>query len=150
MEAPGETIGFLIVDAARLFRQSFERAIAAGDLELTVGEARTLHHVARLHGVRQSVLAERMNIEPMTLVNFLDRLESRGWIRREPDPSDRRAKIVRTTAAADSVVARVDRLAATLRARACLGLSDADVAAVRRGLEAMRHNLAAESADRAE
>ena len=137
-----ETIAFLIGDAARLFRQRFEEALAADGLEVTVGEARTLFHAARGGGLRQSVLAERMSIEPMTLVNFLDRLEARGWIVREPDPGDRRAKIVRVTDAAAPLVARVDRIAADVRARASAGLSARDMAAVRRGLQVMRTNLA--------
>ena len=111
-----ETIAFLIGDAARLFRQRFEEALAAEGLEVTVGEARTLFHAARGGGLRQSVLAERMNIEPMTLVNFLDRLEARGWIVREPDPGDRRAKIVRVTEAAAPHVERIDKVAAGVRA----------------------------------
>ena len=137
-----ETIAFLIGDAARLFRQRFEEALAADGLEVTVGEARTLFHAARGGGLRQSVLAERMSIEPMTLVNFLDRLEARGWIVREPDPGDRRAKIVRVTDAAAPLVERIDQIAADVRARGCAGLSARDMTAVRRGLQVMRTNLA--------
>jgi DNA-binding MarR family transcriptional regulator len=148
-DASGETIAFLVGDAARLFRQRFEDALAAAGLDITAGEARTLYHAAKGAGARQAVLAERMNIEPMTLVNFLDRLESRGWIVREPDPGDRRAKIVRVTAAARPLVERVDEVAAGVRARACAGLSARDVAAVRRGLQAMRMNLSGEGEGRA-
>jgi DNA-binding MarR family transcriptional regulator len=140
-EASGETIAFLIGDAARLFRQRFEEALAAEGLDITVGEARTLFHAARGAGARQNVLAERMNIEPMTLVNFLDRLESRGWVTREVDPKDRRAKVVRVTEAARPLVERVDKIAADVRARASVGVSSRDMAAARRALQAMRTNL---------
>ena len=140
-DGSGETIAFLIGDAARLFRQRFEEALAVEGLDITVGEARTLFHAARGGGARQSVLAERMNIEPMTLVNFLDRLESRGWVRREVDPKDRRAKVVRVTEAARPLVERVDKIAADVRARASVGVSSREMSATRRALQAMRANL---------
>lgn len=148
-EASGETIAFLIGDAARLFRQCFEEALAVEGLDITVGEARTLFHAARGAGARQNVLAERMSIEPMTLVNFLDRLEGRGWVTREVDPKDRRAKIVRVTEAARPLVERVDKVAAEVRARASVGVSSRDMAAARRALRAMRANLSDGAEERA-
>ena len=43
---PGSSLGFLLTDVSRLFRQSFEKAVEAGGLELTPGEIRVLAHVA--------------------------------------------------------------------------------------------------------
>ena len=48
---------------------------------LTAGEARTLAYVALYPASRQTALAAQMNIEPVTLVTFLGRLESRGLVR---------------------------------------------------------------------
>jgi MarR family transcriptional regulator, transcriptional regulator for hemolysin len=89
-----ETIGLLLVDAARLLRIRIDRALENAGLGLTAGEARTLAYVSLYPASRQIALAAQMNVEPMTLVTFLDRLESRGLVAREPDPTDRRAKIV--------------------------------------------------------
>jgi MarR family transcriptional regulator, transcriptional regulator for hemolysin len=89
-----ETIGLLLVDGARLLRIRIERALEGAGLGLTSGEARTLAYVALYPASRQTTLAAQMNVEPMTLVTFLDRLESRGLVAREPDPTDRRAKII--------------------------------------------------------
>ncbi|MGH6922669.1 MAG: MarR family winged helix-turn-helix transcriptional regulator [Propylenella sp.] len=136
-----ESIGFLIVDLARLFRQEFERAVAAEGLEVTAGEARTLLYVSLSEGIRQSALADRMRVEPMTLSNFLDRLEGRGLIRRRPDPRDRRAKQVTITAAAQPLVERIHALAARVRAHAARGLSPAEMETFRRTLQALRYNL---------
>ena len=89
-----ETVGLLLVDGARLLRLRIDRALEGAGLGLTSGEARTLAYVARYPASRQTALAAQMNVEPMTLVTFLDKLESRGLVVREPDPTDRRAKIV--------------------------------------------------------
>lgn len=137
-----DSIGFLIVDLARLFRQEFERSVAAEGLDLTAGEARTLLHASSCCGVRQSALAERMHVEPMTLTNFLDRLEARGLIARAPDPHDRRAKLVSVNAAAGPLVERIRALAADVRAHATRGLPAGEVEAFRRTLQAMRRSLA--------
>jgi MarR family transcriptional regulator for hemolysin len=137
-----DSIGFLIVDLARLFRRDFERSVAAEGFDLTAGEARTLLHASSCVGVRQSVLAERMRVEPMTLTNFLDRLEARGLVARAPDPRDRRAKLVSVTAAAGPLVERIRTLAAEVRTHATRGLPAGEVEAFRRTLQAMRRNLA--------
>lgn len=144
-----ETIAFLVGDLARAFRQRFEAALAKEGLEITVGEARTLHHASRRGPVRQNFLAESMGIEPMTLVNFLDRLERRGWILRETDPSDRRAKIVRVAPAAAALVARLEKIAASVRAGAAEGISAREMDALRKTLERMRDNLGAAAAVKA-
>ncbi len=138
-----DTIGFLLGDASRSFRRRFEAEVAAAGLEVTVGESRTLFHAARQEGIRQAALAERMGIEPMTLVNFLDRLEARGWIAREPDPSDRRAKIVRVTPPAQPLLERLEGIARHVRRQAVEGLSQREMDIVARALERMRDNLSA-------
>src|SRR5215204_1997200 len=89
-----ETIGLLLVDAARLLRIQIDRALESAGLGLTAGEARTLAYVALYPASRQTALAAQMNVEPMTLVAFLGRLETRGLVAREPDPTDGRAKSV--------------------------------------------------------
>lgn len=136
-------LGPLLVDAARLYRTRMDRALEAAGLGLTAGEARTLAYVRLYPGRRQTALAVKMNVEPMTLVGFLDRLEALDLIARDADPTDRRAKIVRLTGAAEPYLRQVDVAAAAARADALDGMSEADVAALRRCLTLLRDNLAA-------
>jgi DNA-binding MarR family transcriptional regulator len=112
-----ETFGFLVTDVARLMRQEFDRHIGEAGLGLTPGEARTLSHAARAGTVRQSVLAEHMGVEAMTLSGYLDRLEARGLVRRIVDPADRRAKLVQLTDDALVVLARIREIAPRARMR---------------------------------
>jgi DNA-binding MarR family transcriptional regulator len=140
-----DSVGFLVGDVSRSFRRRFEAAIAAAGLEVTVGEARTLFHAAKAKGMRQGALAERMGIEPMSLVNLLDRLEVRGWVVRDPDPSDRRAKIVRVTDAAGPLVARLETVARGVRQQALAGFSETEIELLNRALQRMRVNLSADA-----
>lgn len=136
-----ELFGFLLVDAARLLRRAFESALAQAGLGLTPGEARALHHAANAGPIRQTLLAERMGVEPMTLVGYLDRLEAGGLIERITDPVDRRAKLVRPTASSEAVLERIRAIALSVRAQATRGLDDGMVDGMRTGLSTIRANL---------
>src|SRR6185436_6922692 len=95
-----QPLTFLMLDVSRLWRQRLERALDEAGLGLTAGEARALFVVGRHPALRQTELALRLNVEPMTMCGYLDRLEAAGMIERKPDPGDRRAKLVRPTAKA--------------------------------------------------
>jgi MarR family transcriptional regulator for hemolysin len=138
-----EPVTFLILDTARLIRQRFERELETAGLGITAGEARTLLWAGRYPGLRQAALAEKLGVEPMTLVGFLDRLEAAGLITREPDASDRRAKLIQPTAAATPLVARIEAIARAVRERAMGALGERQSEAIRAGLERMRDALAA-------
>jgi DNA-binding MarR family transcriptional regulator len=51
-------------------------------------------------GTRPSILAERAGIGKAAMGELIDELEKLGYVRREADPSDRRAKLVVATDAA--------------------------------------------------
>lgn len=54
-------------------------------------------------GARQTELADGMWITKQSLGERLRALEDRGWITIEPDPADRRARIVRRTPEGDRI-----------------------------------------------
>lgn len=146
--APTPQLGFLLVDAARLYRARIDRAFDGAGLGLTPGEARALAHININPGQRQSALAEKMSVEPMTLVGFLDRLEGLGLVVREADPTDRRAKIATLTPAARPYLDGIEHAAARAREEATRGFSDAERAQLRDFLDRIRGNLARDCAPR--
>lgn len=48
-------------------------------------------------GLSQTALAEKMNIRPQSLSEALSKMEERGWIRRTPNPQDKRGTLVYLT-----------------------------------------------------
>jgi DNA-binding MarR family transcriptional regulator len=82
----------LVHDTARLIRRRFDVAIK--DLGLTQAKWRVLAILHRSPGLSQSELAERLDIEKAPLGLALEWLDQAGWIRRETDRSDRRARRV--------------------------------------------------------
>ncbi|BDA84659.1 MarR family transcriptional regulator [Aureimonas sp. SA4125] len=138
---PSDSLGFLLTDVSRLFRQVFDRAVQNAGLQLTSGEIRALAHVARLDGARQAKLAHVMGVEPMTLSAYLDRLEARGLIKRTCDRTDRRAKTVSVTAAATEVFDQVRPLAIVVYDQMVQGLTDEEASVMTRALAHLRSNL---------
>lgn len=61
-------------------------------------------------GSRITDLARGANMTPQGMGELVDELEDLGYVTREPDPSDRRAKLVRLTEAGESVIAAGQRV----------------------------------------
>lgn len=137
-----DTFGFLITNLSRLIKADLDRRIVDEGIGLTPGEARTLLHAARAGEVRQNVLAERMGLEPMTLSTYLDRLEDRGLVRRMPDPTDRRAKLVCLPPEADAALEAIRRVTRDVRACARGDISEEEWELLNRLLKKARENLA--------
>ncbi|MFN3765213.1 MAG: MarR family winged helix-turn-helix transcriptional regulator [Aliihoeflea sp.] len=136
-----ESFGFLVTDLARMLRAEMDRRIAGSGMELTPGEVRLLAQAARAGTVRQSVLAERIGVEAMTVSAYVDRLEARGLIERLPDPSDRRAKLIALTDAADAVLDQVKVFAEDARRQAAQSVEPHEWAAMLKVLKTVRCNL---------
>lgn len=134
---------FVIADLARLMRAEFERRIAGERLGVTPSEARVLAHLGRSGPMRQTQLAERLSIAPMSLTGFLDRLEAAELVQRRPDPGDRRAKQVRLAPNAAPLLADIARIAAEIRALALAPIDPADRERFQTLATVMRDALAA-------
>ncbi len=113
--------GFLLNDVARLLRTTYDRRIRS--LDLTRSQWWVLTHLYRNDGITQSELAQILEIEKPTLGRLLDRLEAKGWVRRQTHDDDRRAKRVYLTAEVDPVMRQMREIAAELRRDALAGLS---------------------------
>ena len=138
-----DALGFVLIDVARMLRSAFERRIATAGLGLTPGEARALVRISSLEGSRQLEIAQRMGIEPMTLSTYLDRLQSLGFIERRPDPSDRRAKLIYTTATAGELIASIRTEQVELMQHVTSGIGEAELDLMGERLKRLRANLSA-------
>lgn len=136
-----DSFGFMMTETTRLLRAAFERRIAEAGLDITPAEARTLVYIAAGEGARQNIIAERMGVEPMTVCAYLDRLERLNLIMRVPDPTDRRAKNVRTTDEADQIILAVQEQTADLFDRIQAGIDAEGRALFMQTLKTVRDNL---------
>ena len=88
--------------------------------------------------VRQNVLAEACGIEGASLVRLIDELEGLDLVRREADPSDRRANIVSFTPHGLEVVRAVNEDLMALRRRVFADLSQAEIDAALKVFSAIK------------
>lgn len=101
-------LGVLLFIASRALEQrAHDAVIAAGITDISVAQARIAARIGP-HGTRVSDLADQARITKQSAGFLVEQLESAGYVERVPDPSDRRARLVRLTARADEVVAAAD------------------------------------------
>ncbi|WP_052710175.1 MarR family winged helix-turn-helix transcriptional regulator [Azospirillum thiophilum] len=142
------TLGAVLNDTARLMRVRFDQR--ARHLGLTRAQWSVIATLARNEGIRQTALADLLEIEPITLCRQIDRMEEGGWIERHPDPSDRRARLPRLTPKAHAVLERGRAVATGIYAEALSGLPPDAEAQLVEMLAHMRANLSDRRADSAE
>ena len=123
---PERTLGFVLHDVARVLRKRFEQRAREAQLGLTRAQWSVLAHLARQEGINQTALAQILEIEPITLVRLLDRLQAAGLVERRPDQSDRRARVLYLTPAAHPLLEQIWGLAAVVREEAMAGLPDTE------------------------
>jgi DNA-binding MarR family transcriptional regulator len=105
----------LFIPSRELERRVFAALAEAGYHDLTPAQARLLMRVGP-HGTRVTELAEAALVTKQTASHLVDQLERSGYVRRTPDPTDARARLVRLVERAltakplaDAVVARVEQ-----------------------------------------
>lgn len=87
---PPTSIGWRIGRLSRAAHVYFKQRF--GELGLGHAQGITLHHICRHDGIDQLVLLDKVRLDKSSLTSQLNKLEANGYITREPDPADRRAK----------------------------------------------------------
>jgi MarR family transcriptional regulator, transcriptional regulator for hemolysin len=116
------TLGSLLHDVARLMRRRFALRAREAALPLSRSQCSVLFRVALDEGMRQATLAQILDMEPITLVRLIDRLEQAGLLERRLNPRDRRVRMLYLTPAARPVLKQIHRLAAMVHDEACADL----------------------------
>lgn len=132
-------LAFVINDVGRLLRTLADQK--ASQFGMTRAKWAVLARLERFEGLKQTELAEMLDLQPITLTRLLDGLADNGLIERRPDETDRRAKRLYLTAAAGPLLTRLGVLGHDLMGTALSGLSDAAVASLLADLSAVKENL---------
>ncbi len=133
-------LGFLLKDTSRRYTRRFEERAQA--FSLTLAQCRALLHLENNEGVSQKRLSELTELDPMTLVRILDRMEADGWVQRRFDPADRRAHTLWLMPKSKPVLEHIAHLIAETRAETLQGLSNEERAKLIELLERAHANLA--------
>lgn len=124
---------------ARQLRVSFDQS--AESCGLTRAQWTVIAVVARNPGATQRTVAEALEIAEITAGRLVDRLCDDGYLRREQNPSDRRAYCVHLTPAAEPLLAKLDDLARVHEARIFAGFESEALEKLDSLLERIAQNL---------
>ncbi len=130
---------FLINDVARMLRTYADHK--ARQLGMTRAQWAVLFRLERVEGLKQSELAELLDIQPITLTRLIDRLCDSGLIERRNDPADRRAKRLFLTPAARPVIDQLNDLTNDLMATILAGIDRSQVENMVAQLAIAKENL---------
>ncbi|MBS0400425.1 MAG: MarR family transcriptional regulator [Proteobacteria bacterium] len=138
-QAASPTFGVLVTDVTRLFRKHFDRR--AVRFQMTRAQWRALKRLHLGEGMRQSELAEQLEMEPIAVGRVIDRLQKAGFVDRRADPADRRAWRLHLTARAHGVVDDMERISSGLMREARHGISASAMKTTMTTLARMKDNL---------
>jgi MarR family transcriptional regulator for hemolysin len=100
-----------------------------------------LARLDRFEGLKQSELADMLDLQPITLTRLLDGLSDNRLIERRPSPSDRRAKLLFLTPAARPLLEQLSAVGEGLMQTALSGLEPSEVGALLANLTTVKENL---------
>jgi len=141
------SVGYWICQTSQVFQRAFNEELAPQGV--TFRQAQVLGWLALEGRLSQTDLADRMRIEPPTLVGILDRMERDGWIRRGGDISDRRKKLVEALPAAKPAWTKIVAVAKRVRTRATRGMTPTQLTQLKKLLRLVQANLDQPSTQRA-
>lgn len=111
---------FTLNDVARMLRTYADHR--AAQFGITRAQWVVLVRLDRSEGLKQSELAEMLELAPISLTRLLDKLCDSGLIERRADPIDRRAKRLFLTPAARPLLEKLGELGEDLMATALAGV----------------------------
>lgn len=128
-----------------LSRVSRLHRITAGKLlrqtGLYPGQEFLMMHLWEVGAARQSELIKSVDLDPSTVTKMLQRLEQTGYVRRSPDPRDRRAVVVEATSDSCALRSQVEGAWVGLEKQTLTGLDDGERVELARLLAKIEANL---------
>lgn len=122
--APKNSIGWRIGRLSRAAHVYFKHRF--GELGLGHAQGITLHHICRQDGIDQLTLLSKVRLDKSSLTSQLNKLEENGYITREPDPADRRAKRIVITDKTRAIEAELHDIFASWTRILTEGLDDSE------------------------
>ena len=130
-----------LMDVARMLRTFADQR--ARQFGISRAQWVVLMRLDRSEGLKQSELAEILDLSPISLTRLLDRLAENGLIERRDDPNDRRANRLYLTPAARPLLEQLSKLGNDMMDTVLDGLDGKANDQLLRDLALMKDNLRA-------
>jgi MarR family transcriptional regulator for hemolysin len=130
---------FTIMDVARLIKTYADQR--ARQFGISRAQWAVLIRIDRTEGLKQSELAEMLDLQPISLTRLLDRLADNGLIERRADPNDRRANRLYLKPAAKPLLEQLAALGTDMMGTVLKGLDEATIERMLKELGRVKSNL---------
>ncbi|CCD95612.1 putative transcriptional regulator, MarR family [Bradyrhizobium sp. ORS 375] len=130
---------FTLGELQRLMRAYADKEAAR--FGMTRAQWAVLAKVERNEGMKQSELAEQLEMQPITLTRLIDKIADAGLIERRGDETDRRVNRLYLRKAARPLLAKLAVLRGEITETALDGISPADAERLTAQLEAIKENV---------
>jgi MarR family transcriptional regulator for hemolysin len=130
---------FMIMDVARMLRTYADQR--ARQFGISRAQWAVLVRIDRTEGLKQSELAEILDLQPISLTRLLDRLAENGLIERRADPNDRRANRLFLMPAAKPMLERLAALGSDMMETVLDGLDVKSIERTLKELGSVKENL---------
>jgi MarR family transcriptional regulator, transcriptional regulator for hemolysin len=130
---------FALGEVQRLMRAYADKEAAR--YGITRAQWAVLAKVERSEGMKQTELAEQLEMQPITLTRLIDKLCDNGWIERRDDESDRRVNRLYLKKAARPLLGKLAGLKSEITAAALAGISPAEAERLVSQLESIKENV---------
>lgn len=132
-------IGYYIIQILKAHRSHAEPAFS--EIGLYLGQEMLLYQLWEEEGLTQSQLGETLCVDPSTVTKTLQRLEQAGIVERRQDSEDARVSRVYLTPKGRALQPSVQAIWAHLEVLTVQGLSEVELALLRRLLDQIQRNL---------
>jgi MarR family transcriptional regulator, transcriptional regulator for hemolysin len=130
---------FALGEVQRLMRAYADKEAAR--YGITRAQWAVLAKVERTEGMKQTELAEQLEMQPITLTRLIDKLCDNGWIERRGDNNDRRVNRLYLKKAARPLLGKLAGLKSEITAAALAGISPAEAERLVAQLESIKENV---------
>ncbi|QOZ29324.1 MarR family winged helix-turn-helix transcriptional regulator [Bradyrhizobium sp. CCBAU 51753] len=130
---------FTLGEVFRLIRVYADKEAAR--YGITRAQWAVLAKVERSEGMKQTELAELLEMQPITLTRLIDKLCDNGWIERRSDENDRRVNRLYLKKAARPLLGKLTGLRSELTATALEGISPTEAHRLLTQLESIKENV---------
>jgi MarR family transcriptional regulator, transcriptional regulator for hemolysin len=134
-------IAFNLKDVARMLSTYADQR--GRQLGISQAQWSVLARLDRQEGLKQSELAELLDLQPISLTRLLDRLAENELIERRADPNDRRANRLYLKPAARPLLEQIARLGQDVMKEVLHGIDPQSIEHLLRDIVVMKDNLRA-------
>lgn len=121
---PARSVGFTLSSLGHAVAREFRAALAP--LQMEPRDFALLRAIAPAEGASQQAIGEHLQIPASRMVAFVDTLEQRGLIERQPNPDDRRARALYLTEKGHVLLENAFKLASQFENQLCAQLDEAE------------------------